>query len=250
VIEAEERLRNDPMSELWGEHRARYRFAAQLATGRRVLDVACGSGFGLHMLRDAGARPIGIDLDSPALAEARGLDAGSRLVRADATRLPLSDGCVELVTSFETIEHVADAAALVRELRRVLRPGGLLVVSTPNRDFGPPARHAANPFHVQEFAAAELRELVRTCFTDVRLYGQWPTEAYHYVPFLMLESDWTPRALVWKASNRLPFALKNRLARLVSGKPFYPGDDDYVFVPDKTDGAHALLAVASAGWSS
>ena len=62
---AEERLANDPTSVLWGEHRSRYRFAARLATeGQHVLDVACGAGFGLEMLKEAGACPLGVDYDA------------------------------------------------------------------------------------------------------------------------------------------------------------------------------------------
>jgi SAM-dependent methyltransferase len=245
VIEAEERLGNDPTSELWGEHRARYRFAAHFARGKRVLDVACGAGFGLQMLRAAGAFPLGMDLDALALREAQALDLRARLSRADATRLPLYGQCVDVVTSFETIEHVADAEALVRELRRVLRQGGRLILSTPNRAFGPPERHTANPFHVREFTADELRAMLLECFADIRLYGQVPAPRYQYVPFLMLERTNNPRELLWKAQNRLPHEVKDRLARLVSRSSFYPGEDDYLFVPDRTDGAHALIAVAS-----
>ena len=60
----EERLANDPTSELWGEHRSRYRFAAQFAAGQRILDVASGAGFGLQMLRQANGCPIGLDYDT------------------------------------------------------------------------------------------------------------------------------------------------------------------------------------------
>jgi SAM-dependent methyltransferase len=245
VIEADERLHNDPTSELWGEHRARYRFASQFADGARVLDVACGAGFGMQMLRAAGGCVLGIDLDTSALSEARHVDPTSRLVRADAARLPLPDVCVDLVTSFETVEHVADAAALVRELQRVLRSGGRLVLSTPNRAFGPPELHTGNPFHVREFTAPELRDLLLHSFDDVRLYGQWPSLHYRYVPFLLVRPAFEPEALIWKALNRLPFRIKDRIARLLGGRSFYPGEDDYVFVPDKTDGSHALIAVAT-----
>jgi SAM-dependent methyltransferase len=244
MIEADERLHNDPTSELWGEHRARYRFASQFASGARVLDVACGSGFGMQMLRGSGACVLGVDLDASALVEARRFAPPSRLVRADATRLALPDRCVDLVTSFETLEHVPDAAKLVRELRRVLRPGGRLVLSTPNRDFGPPELHTGNPFHVREFTASELRELISDHFDQCRMFGQWPSQSYRYVPFLMLNRTIEPRELTWKLLNRLPFHIKDRLARALSGRPFYPGEDDYVFVLDRTDGAHALLVIA------
>ena len=253
---AEERLANDPSSELWGEHRSRYRFAIEGSGVRAqgsgacglasmtVLDVACGAGFGLQMLRQAGASPIGVDYDAGTLGEVRRTQPASRLLRGDATRLPLKTGSIDLVVSFETIEHVPDASALVSEIRRVLKPGGRLVLSTPNRAFGPPERHTGNPFHVREFTADELRDLLRRSFEDVQLYGQRPSAAYRYVPFLMLEQHNEPLALAWKLLVRLPFELKHGLALALSGRPFYPGEEDYCFVADACDGAHALVAVA------
>jgi SAM-dependent methyltransferase len=244
VADVEERLGNDPTSELWGEHRSRYRFAAQFVDGERVLDVACGSGFGLSLLRAGGAWPVGVDYDAQTVREIKHAHPRSALVTADATRLPLASASLDTVVSFETIEHVPDARALVRELRRVLRPGGGLILSTPNREFGPLSRHTANRFHVREFTAAELREMLSDCFEHVQLFGQRPVDAYRYVPFLMVETHVEPSALVWKLLLRLPYGLKNRLAQTVSGRAFYPGEADYSFDVDATDGAHALLAVA------
>lgn len=243
-MSAAEHLANDPTSELWGEHRSRYRFAAQFAGGQRVLDVASGAGFGLRMLGQAGARPIGLDYDAAALTEVRRLERAARLVHADATCLPLATDSIDLVVSFETIEHVPDARALVVEIRRVLKPGGRLVLSTPNRAFGPPERHTTNPFHIREFTADELRELLGEVFQEVRLYGQRPSAAYRYVPFLMVEPHREPAALAWKLLVRAPFAARNRLALTFGGRPFYPGEDDYRFIPDGCADAHALVAVA------
>jgi SAM-dependent methyltransferase len=242
---AAERLANDPTSELWGEHRARYRFAAQFAAGRAVLDVASGAGFGLQMLRQAGARATGVDYDAAALDDVRALEPNARLVRADALRLPIADRSVDLVVSFETIEHVADAGQFVRELERVLKPRGRLVLSTPNRAFGPPELHTGNRFHIKEFIADELRALLSTCFADVKLYGQRPSPAYRYVPYLLVTRRFEPGAIAWKLLTRLPFSVKNSLALTLTGRPFYPSEDDYFFVRDDAD-AHALVAVAQA----
>ena len=234
---AEERLRNDPTSELWGEHRARYRFALErLGPGQRVLDVACGAGFGLEILSGAGMPAIGVDYDHVPLA---GLREPRTVVQADGTRIPFNACSFDAVVSFETLEHVSDAAALIAEVRRVLTPDGQLILSTPNRAF----RESANPFHIREFAADELRSLLDEHFSEVQLFGQRPSANFRYVPFLMVQRDRSPRALVWKAMARLPFAIKNRLALALTGRPFYPGEADYRFERD-TDGAHVLLAVA------
>ena len=241
---AEERLANDPTSELWGEHRSRYRFAAQFVGGKTVLDVACGAGFGLTMLSEAGANPIGVDYDAGSLSDIHRAQPRVGLTRADATQLPFNDGAFDVIATFETIEHVGDARAMVLELRRVLRRGGRLVLSTPNRLFGPPERHSANQFHIREFTADELRDLLSESFDEVQLFGQRPVLQYRYVPFLMVDPHYEPAALAWKALVRLPYGMRNAIALTVSGKPFYPGEDDYCFDAGATDRAHALLAVA------
>jgi ubiquinone/menaquinone biosynthesis C-methylase UbiE len=243
-VTAEEHLANDPTSELWGEHRSRYRFAEQFVHGKRVLDVASGAGFGMQMLRAAGACPVGVDYDRDALREVRRIEPQATLVHADATRMPFGDAAIDVVVSFETLEHVQDAGAMVREIRRVLKPAGCLVLSTPNRAFGPPERHTHNPFHVREFTASELRDLLCASFSTVDLYGQRPARHYRYVPYLMIDAHVEPAALLWKLQLRLPREMRERIAALVSGRPFYPDERNYTFDHDQTDGAHALVAVA------
>jgi SAM-dependent methyltransferase len=244
-VTAEERLANDPTSELWGEHRSRYRFAAPLVAGKFVLDLGTGVGLGLQLLRQAGARPIGLDYDASALAEVRRLEPCARLVLGDATRLPFAMASLDAVVAFETIEHVPEPDAMVREIRRVLRPGGLLILSTPNRTFGPSERHTSNPFHIREFTPAELKSLLRESFVRVELFAQRPHRHYRFVPFLMVEPHYEPAAIAWKLLTRLPFQLKNGLALALGGRPFYPGEADYRFEPADAPTSHAILAVAS-----
>lgn len=246
-LPAEERLAHDPTSELWGEHRARYGFAIRRLAGQSglVLDVACGSGFGLGMLREGGIRAHGFDFNWSALATTRGIYRHAPVVRANATQLPLPDSCAHAVVSFETIEHVRDAEALVVEFARVLAPSGQLILSTPNRLFGPPELHAGNPFHVREFSGEELQDLLRLYFNRVTILGQRVDPHFQFVPFLMVDRHTSPAALAWKAYNRLPFRVKDRLARAWSGRSFYPGQADYQFTPNAWVGAHALLAVAT-----
>lgn len=241
---AEERLSHDPTSELWGEHRARYRFAARFAAGQRILDVASGAGFGLQMLRAAGGRPIGVDYEAVVLRAGRMLDPTSWLVNGDAASLPLVDQAMDLVVSFETLEHVLRPQAMVQELRRVLKPGGRLILSTPNKAFGPPELHMNNPFHLQEFTAPELRQLLCGTFANVRLYGQLPSAAYRYVPFLMVDRHVEPSAIMWKLLTRVPFGVRNRLTMAVTGRSFYPSETDYHFEPEGWASSHVLIAVA------
>jgi SAM-dependent methyltransferase len=144
------------------EHLARYRFAKDHARGR-VLDVACGTGYGTAML---GA--VGVDLSLEALRYARRHPAP--YVAADAARLPFGR-TFDSVVSFETIEHVADPGRFVAECARVLKPGGAFIVSTPNRELWSP--RSATPLqrhHVKEFTRKEFLEVLRPF--RVQLFGQ------------------------------------------------------------------------------
>ena len=86
--------------------------------------------------------------------------------------------------------------------------------------------------------------LAGRAFQTVTIHGQRPSPRYRFVPFLMLEPRWTLAELAWKTLNRLPYPIKDRLARALSGYPFYPAENDWLFEPERFDGAHALLAVA------
>jgi len=150
------------------EHLARYRLAARLAGGCDVLDAACGEGYGSAMLAAAGAASVvGLDIDAATVAHARethGIDARE----GDVSRLPFDDGAFDLVVSFETIEHVAEPAAALDEFRRVLAPGGILVVSTPNTD----EYLEDNPYHLHELTLTQFMEALEGRFGVVEMRYQ------------------------------------------------------------------------------
>ena len=163
--------RADPAT-FW-HHVYRYRFAAAAARGLRVLDVACGEGYGCHALQQAGAaQVIGVDLSEEAVRHARtryGVDARV----GSAEELPLDAGSLDLVVTFETIEHVPHPACFVDECARVLAPGGRLVLSSPNRELYR-LRNGINPFHCSELSEPELLDLLRTRFEIEEVFGQYP----------------------------------------------------------------------------
>jgi SAM-dependent methyltransferase len=157
------------------QHLARYRFAAQFAKGRRVLDAACGEGYGTAMLAAAGASAAaGIDIDRATVDHARE-KYGLEFERADIGELPFEDGSFGLVVSFETLEHVPDAARAIAEFRRVLADDGVLIASTPNST----QYLVDNEFHEREFTEAELRALLAPHFPELALFYQqdWLTSA-------------------------------------------------------------------------
>ena len=118
--------------EPWAWERRRALLLGESRPGERVLDLGCGSGRFVAALRDAGAEPVGVEIAEAALERARAVAPGAdlRLLGADGS-LPLEHGSVDLVWCSEVLEHVADGAQLLHEVRRVLRPQGRLLVTVP-----------------------------------------------------------------------------------------------------------------------
>ena len=163
-----------PAENYWfRRHEVAYRFVAPLVAGRRVLEVGCGEGYGTALLADGAGTILGVDYDALTVAHAAAAYPRTRFVRANLAALPIRGAFVDVVATLQVIEHVWNHGEFVRECGRVLRPGGLLVVTTPNRlTFSPGQDSPRNPFHAREFTAAELTELLTGHgFADARLYG-------------------------------------------------------------------------------
>jgi 2-polyprenyl-3-methyl-5-hydroxy-6-metoxy-1,4-benzoquinol methylase len=165
----------DRRSHVIREHVARYNFAAQYVRGKKVLDVACGSGYGAAILKKAGALAVtGVDISEKAVAFARLHHAadGIEFVVGDAERLSQS-GPFDAVVSFETIEHIRHPKAFLAESIRLLAPGGVLIASTPVRLKGTVEDRPANPYHVREWSVEEFRALLCEHYRHVDIQGQY-----------------------------------------------------------------------------
>jgi len=182
-----ERFTPECVREIWYEHVHRYVFARPLARGRRVLDVACGEGYGSALLAQAGAQAVlGLDISEAAIEHARGRyrRENLRFAVADCARLPLPDDSIDLIVSFETLEHVEQQAAMLDECLRVLTPAGQLLISSPDKRVYSDATGFVNEFHVRELYREEFEDLLTSRFVRVRLFGQkllfqsvvWPLE--------------------------------------------------------------------------
>ena len=159
------------------EHCHRYAFARRYARARRVLDAACGEGYGTSLLAEVAQSALGVDIDPEVTKAAASRYARSQDVRfetASVTRLPLADASIDLVVSFETIEHLEaeDQPAMLAEFERVLAPDGLLILSSPNRPEYSDARNYANPFHRKELDRVELARLLAPRFPAQRWHRQ------------------------------------------------------------------------------
>lgn len=153
-------------------HLKRYEFARALCTGRKVLDAACGVGYGTSFLAAEASSIVGVDISDETIDYARRRYAAPNIefVVADVNQLPFADGTFDVVCSFETIEHVADPAGAVAEAARVLRPSGVYIASTPKADRT--THSPANPFHTVEFSPDDFTKLLGRHFGEVQLYGQ------------------------------------------------------------------------------
>ncbi len=154
------------------EHLHRYVYARQFVNGKSVLDLAAGEGYGANLLAASARQVIGIDLDASAVghASAKYRAANLQFIVGSITEIPAADESFDVVTCFEAVEHIQDQTDLLREVKRVLKPHGLFISSTPNK----PEYQVdeANPYHVKELSPEEFDTLLRTQFRNVQFVGQ------------------------------------------------------------------------------
>lgn len=156
------------------EHYHRYFLALTLADGKDVLDIASGEGFGSEILSRRARSVVGVDISPEAVAHAAAhyVRANLRFLQASATAIPLPDHLVDLIVSFETIEHLVEHDAMMAELKRVLRPDGCLIISSPNKLVYTDRANHRNPFHLRELYTQDFRRLTLRYFANIRHYGQ------------------------------------------------------------------------------
>ncbi|GAA2558738.1 class I SAM-dependent methyltransferase [Mycolicibacterium diernhoferi] len=142
-------------------HEVVYQRLADRCAGRDVLEAGPGEGYGADLIAGVARSVVGVDYDEQAVAHIRAKYPRVQMHLGNLADLPLADGSVDVVVNFQVIEHLWDQGQFVGECARVLRPGGLLLMSTPNRiTFSPGRDTPLNPFHTRELNAADLTELL------------------------------------------------------------------------------------------
>ena len=168
--------------DLWAEHVARYAFAVRFASGKKALDLGCGTGYGTEQLAHAASSVVGVDLAPEAIAYAVSHYASVGFLQCSAVAVPFPPASFDLITAFEVIEHVPEWRAMLAEARRVLSSDGLLIVSTPNQRYYAETRVKAgpNPFHAHEFKYDEFRSALSEFFPYLQILFQDRVEAFAF----------------------------------------------------------------------
>ncbi|MSO23214.1 MAG: methyltransferase domain-containing protein [Acidobacteria bacterium] len=160
--------------DLLNEHLCRYHFARPLVEGRYALDVGCGTGYGTAVLARSARRVLAVDVSAESVAFAKENYSAPNLdfLISDCRQIPLGAETVDVAVCFEVIEHLAEQKMLLEEMRRVLRPDGLLIISTPNRIYYTEERKEINPFHVREFDFDEFLAFLKGTFAHAEMAFQ------------------------------------------------------------------------------
>lgn len=156
------------------EHYHRYAVVQEIVSGKDVLDVACGEGYGSFYMANAARSIVGVDISQEAVQHASSTYQKSNLTfrQGSAIYLDFADASFDVVVSFETIEHLLEQAQMLAEIRRVLRQDGVLVISSPNRPVYSEESGEHNEFHVKELDFNEFDELLKVQFPTIQYFGQ------------------------------------------------------------------------------
>ena len=218
-LTGERTLPGIPEENYWFQrHVVAYRYAAERVAGMRVLDAGCGEGYGSAILAERATAVTGIDLDPTVIEHAAEAYPRAQFEAADLGALPFPPDSFDAVVSFQVVEHMQSPRDYAAECAKVLRPGGLLIPSTPNRlTFSPEGMR--NPFHTVEFAPDELRALLEPRFDVDVLAGTFHRLRLSLVERLIRRS--LPERLIaqpvpeWPAwMRRLVVAVKPRDFRI------------------------------------
>jgi len=169
-----ERLLTDDFNDNTIEHLHRYAFALQLCKGKDVLDIASGEGYGSNLIAGVAKSVLGVDISKAAVCQARMKYERRNLkfIEGSASDFPVESSAIDVVVSFETIEHHSHHAEMMAEIKRVLRAQGMLIISSPDKLNYSEIPHIRDPFHVKELYREELRALVKEYFDHVLMLSQ------------------------------------------------------------------------------
>lgn len=226
-----ERQEYNEASPWWGEHLHRYYEANNLISKPKsiILDIACGSGFGSHYLSENGHNVIGCDIDVNTINEcnARFENTNLNYIQADGAKLQFDNNNFDYVISFETIEHTSDYNKMLEEFKRVLKPEGKVIISTPNFNINSPKGIIVNKFHTQEWDYLSFSSLLNIHFCSFKIYGQEYTRYKNKKNLNFILAKYIEKILYNRGIRKLPIRLQNKFLKTLIGLPMYPSISDF-----------------------
>lgn len=169
-----ERLETNIFNETAIEHLHRYAMAMELVKNKTVLDIACGEGYGANLLASSAVHVIAIDIDKTTIQKAADKYKKPNLIfkNGSITQIPLTDESIDVVVCFETLEHLSDHDQLLQEIKRVLKPQGICLISTPDKKNYSEETGYVNPHHVKELHEAGFKALMQKNFKKIKFFQQ------------------------------------------------------------------------------
>ncbi len=205
------------------EHLHRYRFAKEFVKDKKVLDLACGEGYGSFILAEDAMKVVGIDIDNTTIRHASSKYNRENLnfLRGSITDVPIKkDKIFDVIVCFEALEHIEEHEGLMREVRRLIKNEGIFIVSTPNKYLYSDVANFKNPFHLKELYLDDFKSLLSKFFKNIFLCGQ----------------------KVYPCSNIFPLYNDSMYSKNII---IEKGDNGFFFAQSKKRGAKYIVAVAS-----
>lgn len=169
-----ERLETKIINETMVEHLHRYAITFDFIKNKKVLDIACGEGYGCYLMSKMASHITGIDIDYQTINKAKDKYNITNIdfLQGDIFKIPANKQSFDVITCFETLEHTDNHDAVLKELKRVLKPSGLLFISTPDKKNYSEKRNYSNPFHKKELYFEQFKLLVEQYFTNTSFFFQ------------------------------------------------------------------------------
>ncbi|MBX2958854.1 MAG: class I SAM-dependent methyltransferase [Flavobacteriales bacterium] len=225
-----ERQEINKVSPWWGEHLHRYEEILKSFSGTEtILDIACGSGFGTHLLATkTEGKVYGGDLSSDAinLCQKTWRKNNLSFQIMDGTNLCFEDDYFDIVVSFETIEHTTEFNKMINEFKRVLKPNGIIYLSTPNIIINSPSGIVTNPYHTQEWNYEEFIEILNFHFNSFDLYGQ----KYNRYAENKNIGYYIEKLLYKKGVRKLPIKFQDYIMNVFGQPSIYPKSSEFILV--------------------
>jgi ubiquinone/menaquinone biosynthesis C-methylase UbiE len=179
-----ERLETFVTSETTVEHLHRYAIACELSENKVVVDVACGEGYGSNLISKVAKKVIGVDIDGASIKKAikKYKSPNLSFCKGPVQKIPLADSIADVVVSFETIEHLVDHDTMLSEIKRILKPDGILIISTPDKKYYSDETGYKNLFHKKELYKEEFHSLLEKKFHNISIFNQYSGSIFSIIP--------------------------------------------------------------------